>query len=84
MDPGEIDDHGDVLVATAGVAPHVLVDAEDPHAVEAAGVLDQDPSAFGQYGVVGGIPRDPKPFGDSGDGEVLDHDPFQCPPQPPT
>jgi hypothetical protein len=69
-DRGEIDDHGDVLVTAPGVAPHVLID------------LDENPLAFGQDRVVGGVPRDPEAFGDPGDGEVLDHDPFQCPPQP--
>jgi hypothetical protein len=33
-DPGEVDDHGDVLVATAGVSPHVLIDADRGDAVE--------------------------------------------------
>lgn len=31
---------------------------------------------------VGGVPRDPETLGDTGDGEVCDHDPFQRPPQP--
>ncbi len=29
-DRGEVDDHGDVLVATPGVAPDVLIDAKSP------------------------------------------------------
>ena len=29
-DRGEVDDHGDVLVAAPGVPPHVLVDADRP------------------------------------------------------
>ena len=40
------------------------------------------PFAFGQDGVVGGVPRHFQTFGDPGHGEVLDHDPFQRPPQP--
>jgi len=57
---GEVDDDRDVLVAAAGVPPDVLVDADHPHPVEAGGVVDQDPPAFGQDGVVGGVPRDPE------------------------
>jgi len=60
-DRGQVDDHGDVLVAVTGVAPHVLIDTEHLHAVEPAGILDQDPLALGQDGVVGGVPRDPSP-----------------------
>ena len=51
-------------------------------AVEPVRVVDQDALALGQDGVVGGVPRDPEPFGDPGDGQVLDHDAFQRPPQP--
>jgi hypothetical protein len=72
---GEIDDHGHVLVATPGVAPHVLVDADDLHAVEPRGILDRHALALGQDSVVRGIPSDPEAFGDPGDGQVLDHDP---------
>ena len=80
-DAGEVDDHGDVLVAAAGVSPHVLIDPDDLHSVEPAGVLDQDTAAFGQDRVVRGVPRHPQPLGDAGHGEVLDHDGFQRPPQ---
>jgi hypothetical protein len=79
---GEVDDDGDVLVTTPGVSPHVLIDPYDGHAVEAMFVVDHDALAFGQDGVVGGVPGDPEPFGDPGDGQVLAHDPFQRPPQP--
>ena len=72
--PVQVDDDGDVLVAAAGVAPDVLIDADDLHAVEPGRVVDQDPLAFGQDRRVGGVPRHPEPFGDAGDGEVLDHD----------
>ena len=34
---GQVDDHGDVLVAAAGVAPHVFIDADHAHTVESAG-----------------------------------------------
>ena len=45
-DRGEVDDHGDVLVAAAGVPPDVLVDADDLHAVEPVRVVDQHPLAL--------------------------------------
>ena len=77
----QVDDHGDVLVAAAGVSPHVLVDPDDLHAVEPAGVVDQDALAFGQDGVVGGVPGDPETLGDAGDGQVLAHEALQRPPQ---
>ncbi len=76
-DRGEVDDHGDVLVGLPGVAPHVLVDPDRSDAVEPVDVVDQNASAFGEDRVIGGVPRDPEPFGDAGDGEVLTHDPFQ-------
>ena len=43
--------------AAAGVSPAVLVDAEHPHPVETAGVLDQQLPAGGEDGVVDGVPR---------------------------
>jgi hypothetical protein len=42
------------------VPPDVLIDADHLHAVEARRVADQHPSAFGQHGVVGGVPGDPE------------------------
>lgn len=81
-DRGEVDDHGDVPVATPGVAPHVLIDADDLHAVEPVGVVDQDPLALGQDRVVGGVPGDVEPLGDPGNSEVLHDERFECPPQP--
>ena len=41
------------------VVRHVLIDAYHPHAVEAGGIVDQDPAALGQDCVVGGVPRNP-------------------------
>jgi hypothetical protein len=82
-DGREVDDHGDVLVALAGVAPHVLVDADHPDAVEPAGVVDQHPLALGEDRVVRGVLRHRETFGDAGDGEVADHDRLQRPPQSP-
>ena len=76
---GEIDDHGDVLVAAAGVSPDVLVDPDHGHAVEPAGVIDQHAFALGKDRVVGGVPRDPETLGDPGNGQVLDHDGLPAP-----
>ncbi len=39
-DRRQVDDHGDVPIASAGVAPAVLVDADHVHTVEPAWVLD--------------------------------------------
>lgn len=52
----------------------MLIDPDDLHAVEPLRVLDQDPSALAQDGVVGGIPRDREAFCDAGDGEVVADD----------
>jgi hypothetical protein len=35
----------------------VLIDADDLHAAEPAGVVDQDPLALGQDRVAGSVPR---------------------------
>jgi hypothetical protein len=78
---GEVDDHGDVLVAAAGVAPHVFVDANDLHAVQALGVIDEESSALGEDGCVGGLPRHPKRLSDPSDREMLNDDALQRPAQ---
>lgn len=78
---GEVDDHGDVPVAATGVPPHVLIDPDDLHPLEAVLLVDQHPLALGQNGVVGGVPGHREPLGDPSHGQVLDHDPFQRPPQ---
>jgi hypothetical protein len=44
--------------------------------------FDEDTLALGQDSVVGGVPGDPEPFGDTGDGEVLADNGFKRPPQP--
>ena len=36
---GQVDDDGDIAVASPGVAPYVLVDAEDLHTIEAVGIV---------------------------------------------
>ena len=58
-----------------------IIDAEDLHAIEPLRVPDQDPSALGEDGVVGGVPRHPEAFCDAGDGEVLADDALQRPAQ---
>ena len=80
-DGRQVDDHRDVLVAFAGVPPHVLVDPDRPHPVEPCRVVEQHALTFGQDRVVGRIPRHSKSFGDPGHGQVLHHDPFQRPGQ---
>jgi hypothetical protein len=80
-DWGQVDDHGDVGVAAPGVPPDVHIHANHLHAVEAVRVVDQGTLAFGQDGVVGGVPGDSEPVGDPGHGEVLHHQAFQRPPQ---
>lgn len=80
-DRGEVDDHRDELVAAAGVPPTMIVHADDLHAVEPGGVVDQHPAAFGQDRVVGGVPGHRQGFGDAGDGHVLAHQGFQRPSQ---
>ena len=80
-DRREVDDDGDVLVALAGVPPDVLIDADHLHPVKACGVADQDPSALGEDGVVGGVPGDPQGLGDAGDRQVLTDDRRQRPTQ---
>ena len=82
-DSGQVDDHGDVLVAAPGVAPDVLVDPDGSDPVEAVWIVDQDALALSQDRVVRGVPRHGEAFGDPGHGQVLDHDRFQRPPQPP-
>lgn len=54
-DRGQVDDHGHILVALAGLALHVLVNPDRGHAVEAGRITDQETLAFGQEGVVRGV-----------------------------
>jgi hypothetical protein len=75
-DRRQVDDHGDVLIAAACVAPAVLVDADHAHAVEPVWVLDQHTPALGQHSVIRGDPRHAEALGDPSDGQVLTHDAF--------
>jgi hypothetical protein len=81
-DRGEVDDHRDVLLATSGPSPHVLIDANDSHAVEPGQAVDQEPHALSQNCVIRGVPGDTEALGYPRDDEVGDHDRFQCQPQP--
>lgn len=49
--------------------------------IEPGRVVDQDPSAFGQDGVVGGVPRHGQRLSDPGHAQVLHHNRNQRPPQ---
>ncbi|PFG37181.1 hypothetical protein ATL41_1932 [Flavimobilis soli] len=80
-DRGQVDDDRDVLVAAAGVAPNMLVDADHLDALETVRVLDEDPPALGEHGGIGRVPRDPEAFGDPSDGQVLGDQTDQSPPQ---
>ena len=59
----------------------MLVDADDPDAIEAGRVVDQDPAALGQDRGVSGVPGDPERPGDPGDREVLADDRDERPAQ---
>jgi hypothetical protein len=71
VDRREVDDHGDGLVAAAGVPPAVLIHADHGDAVEPVGVVDEHPRALGQDRTVGGAPRHRETLGHPGDGQVL-------------
>jgi hypothetical protein len=80
-DRGETDSDGDELVAAAGVAPHVLVDADDCDAIEAGRGRRSGRAALGPGGVVGGVPGHRQCLGEAGDGKVLADQPEQSPSQ---
>src|SRR5699024_8116727 len=80
-DGSQVDDDGHVLVPAAGVAPHVLIDPDDLHVVESVLVIDEDPLALGEHGVVGGVPRDAESLGNPCDAQVADDETLQCPGQ---
>ena len=62
---GEVDDHGDVLVAPVGVTPDVLVDADHPYPLESGWLIDQPLAAFGDDRAVRGVPRHPESVRDT-------------------
>jgi hypothetical protein len=47
-------------------------------------VVDQDPLAFCQDCLIGGVPRDPESSCDPSNGQMLHHDAFERTPQPAT
>ena len=53
-----------LLISRRLVAHDVLVNPDGRDTIEAALGLDQDALAFGQGGVVGGVPRNPETLGD--------------------
>ena len=57
---GQVDHDGDVPVAPPGVAPHVLINAEDLHTIEAVRVAGDGLLSPSQDCVVGGVPGDPQ------------------------
>ncbi len=79
---GEVDDHGHVLLAKPCVTPDVLIDTDRGDPVEPRRVVDQATPAFGDDRGVRGMPRHPEPCCGAGDGEVVDHDRRECPPDP--
>ena len=56
---GQVDDDGDIAVAPPGVAPHVLIDPENLHTVEAIRVAGDGLLSPSQDCVVGGVPGVP-------------------------
>jgi hypothetical protein len=68
---GEVDDHRDVLVAAASVAPHVLIDPEHPHPVVAHRIGDQHAAAFVEHCGVRAVPRHCERLRDPRHREVL-------------
>lgn len=79
-DRGEVDDHGDVFVAVASMPPHVLVDTDRGHPIEPGRVIDQHPVSLSEDRTVRGMPRDSETGRGPRDGEVVDDDRFQRPP----
>lgn len=55
-DWGQVDDHGHVLLLEPDMPPRVLVDPYRGDAIEAAWVIDQEPSALGRDRIIRGRP----------------------------
>lgn len=81
-DAGQIYDHRDVLIAGSGVAPDVLVHAEDPHRLEPGRALDQGAGTLGQDSGVRGVPGHPELLGDPRHTKVLTDQALERPAQP--
>ena len=78
-DRGEVDDDGDVLVATPSVPPYVLVDTNDADPVETRRVVDQQPVTFSEDCGVRGVPGHGEFACDHGHGVVVDDEGTQRP-----
>lgn len=78
-DRGEIDDDCDELAAERRMPPHMLIDPENPHAVEPAGNIDQELLAGGEDHGVDGVPRRAEACSDTTDGHPVDDEAFQRP-----
>ena len=78
---GEYDAEVETIRARIAAGDRPSSIANDLHALEPRGVVDQQPLAFGQDRVVGGVPGDGQGLGDSGDGQVLDNQRGERPPQ---
>jgi hypothetical protein len=70
-DRGQVDDHGDVLVALAGVPPHVLIDADHRDAVEPGRVAIRTRCPSARTASLAVSHATAKRLGDPGDGQVL-------------
>jgi len=79
-DRGQVDDDNDVLVAAAGVPPHVLIDAHDLHSVEPLRSLIRTRCLSARTASLAVFHDTTSPFGDAGHGQVLARDAFQRPP----
>ena len=55
-DRGQVDDHSHALLAGTGVTLYMLVDSDDCHVVETAGLVDEQPLALGEDSVVSSVP----------------------------
>ena len=64
--------------------PDMLIDADRGDPVEPRRVVDETTLALGEDRSVRGMPGHPKACGRPGDGEVVDHDRLQRPPEPAT
>ena len=70
---------GDVLVATPGVPPYVLVNTNDADPAETGRVVDQQPATFSEDCGVRGVPRHGEFACDHGHGVVVDDESTQRP-----
>src|SRR5699024_226683 len=71
-DRGEVDDDGDVLVATPSVPPYVLGDTDDADPVETRRVIDQQPVTLSEHCGARGVPGHGEFARDHAHGVVVD------------